>query len=136
MEIELNTDLFQFITAGRALFTLEGTTRRFTFKVSEKEGDPDTTFVSLLTGPDNGRDYTCIALLKGSERTLVLTRKVTPETPSVKAFAWTFERLRRGMSIAPVRFYHHGVCCRCGRTLTTLESILRGIGPDCAEKMA
>lgn len=28
-------------------------------------------------------------------------------------------------------FYHHGKCCRCGRTLTTPESIKKGIGPFC-----
>jgi len=136
MEIELNADLFQFVIAGRALFTLEGTTRRFTYRVSQKADDPNTTFVALLTGPNNERDYTCIGLLTGPEKRLVHTRKVSPETPSFKAFAWTFERLRRGMSIAPVKFFHHGACARCGRTLTTPESILRGIGPECAERMA
>ena len=30
-----------------------------------------------------------------------------------------------------LRVYHEGKCCRCGRTLTTPESIKKGIGPEC-----
>lgn len=135
MQTELSDNLFAFVTAGHALFTLEGAVSRYTYRVSVKDGDPDTTFVSVLTGPDNGRDYTCIARLLGPDRSVKPTRNATPDTPSLKAFVWTFERLRRGLSIAPVRFWHHGKCCRCGRVLTTPESIARGIGPECATKL-
>lgn len=31
----------------------------------------------------------------------------------------------------PMKLYHEGVCCRCGRPLTTPESIERGMGPVC-----
>lgn len=31
----------------------------------------------------------------------------------------------------PMKLYHEGVCCRCGRQLTTPESIERGMGPVC-----
>lgn len=30
-----------------------------------------------------------------------------------------------------MNFYHMGICGRCGRALTTPESITRGIGPVC-----
>ncbi len=134
-EIEITENPLAFIQAGDALFTLQGATSRFTYRVSEKDGDPDLTFVSVLSGPDNARDYSCIGTLRGPSKALAHTKRVTPTTPSFKAFQWVYERLLRSLPIAPVRFYHHGVCGRCGRTLTTPESITRGFGPECIGKL-
>ena len=33
-----------------------------------------------------------------------------------------------------LEIFHEGRCCACGRKLTTPESILSGIGPECAKK--
>lgn len=132
---ELNDGQFKFLTAGDAIFTLVGASNRFTYKVSVKDGDPDTSFVSLLTGPENTRDYKCIARLLGPDRALVANRATSPDSLSFRAFAWTFERLKRGLPVAPVRMYHAGRCGRCGRTLTTPESITAGYGPECITKI-
>ena len=33
----------------------------------------------------------------------------------------------------PMKLYHEGVCCRCGRPLTDPKSIISGIGPKCSK---
>ena len=132
---ELNDGHLKFITAGDAIFTLQGRENRFTFRVTVKDGDPNTSFVSLLTGPENTRDYKCIARLLGPDRALVPNRATSLQSLSWQAFAWTYERLKRGLAITPVRMYHAGRCGRCGRTLTTPESITAGYGPECITKI-
>lgn len=62
-------DPLTFALAGHAIFTV--TSKRtgvsFTYRVAQAEGrEGDATapyFVSVLTGPDNGRDYTWIGML-------------------------------------------------------------------------
>lgn len=61
----------QFLTAGHAIFTVSNPAGvRYTYKIVKKE--PDATFVnpayfiSLLTGPDNTRNYTYMGIFKQS----------------------------------------------------------------------
>lgn len=39
------------------------------------------------------------------------------------------------LAAGPMVVYHEGVCCVCGRPLTTPRSIRRGIGPKCRRKI-
>jgi UDP-N-acetylglucosamine 2-epimerase len=41
---------------------------------------------------------------------------------------------RESEAIPEIEVFHMGACLRCGRALTTPESITRGLGPDCAER--
>ena len=56
--IESPADMRAFALAGNATFTLvsERTGQRFTFRVRVSD-DGRAHFVSVLTGPDNGGDY-------------------------------------------------------------------------------
>ena len=60
----------------------------------------------------------------------------------VKADAFSFRLLNRvlariwddglgAVEAAGYKVHHEGKCGRCGRKLTTPESCLRGIGPEC-----
>lgn len=138
-EVELDTSVTpaaKFILGGHALFTLQGQVARFTFKVSKKKDQSDNEaplfFVSVLSGPNNTQDYTCIATIRGGK--LSPTKRFADSPPpSYKAFAWYFTRSVAGLPTVGAKFYHHGSCCRCGRVLTTPESVTSGIGPVCAE---
>lgn len=129
-----------FLTAGKAIFTIQGEHNRYTFKIDRKPASdqfPETYFVSMLTGPDNLNDYTYVGLLDISMGTIKLTRKsaYTANAINVKAFNWTIGRIIAGKSIDPAKIYHVGRCGRCGRALTVPSSIEAGIGPECAGKL-
>ena len=137
-------DARAFITAGRAVFTLQGRDARYTFRVN-KSGDGHVTrdgrpyyFVSMLTGPDNTADYTYVGLLEAETGALRLTRKsryIDASTP-VLALRWALPIVWRGDTLpAPAQLYHVGRCGRCGRALTVPSSIDAGIGPECATKL-
>jgi hypothetical protein len=132
----------RFVTAGRAVFTLQGASSRYTFKVTRK--DPTDRFpgvkyfVALLTGPDNTSDYTYVGVLDVQTGTVRPTGKSSyrEESTPVKAFNWFMARIWRGVAIPePARFYHVGRCGRCGRALTVPSSIETGLGPECAGKL-
>lgn len=142
-------DPLAFVTGGKAFFTLRSvkTGTRFTYRVTAIEDDgrngysvheheSRAYFVSLLNGPDNWQNYRYIGLV-GRDRRFRLTAKstVSADATSVRAFAWTWERLAAGRSIDGVEVWHEGKCGRCGRKLTVPESIATGFGPECASKL-
>ena len=129
-----------FITAGRAVFTLQGRESRYTFRVSRANprAPGSALFVSMLTGPDNTADYTYMGMLDEHSGYLRLTHAstYTPESTPVKALRWALPILWQGGSLpAPARLVRIGKCGRCGRALTVPSSIDAGIGPECATKL-
>lgn len=144
-----------FIFAGSAIFTVKpsdkytaanGTKPHYTFKVTKKEGmyngRPQVTyFAALLTGPDNDSDYSYIGILRSSNGTLQLTKasKYGEQSPPVKILERVAIALIEGrgeqITNAGWSIHHEGKCGRCARTLTTPESVERGIGPECWSKM-
>ncbi len=135
----------RFLLAGNARVTLVSrkTGTRFTYRVAavrEKRG-PVTHFVSLLIGPSNDSDYRYLGTVRE-----VLGRDVVSKvfshggakavakatTPSALAFAWFFGKLLLGQIPDELEVHHEGHCGRCGRALTVPESVLSGLGPECA----
>ena len=77
--------------------------------------------------------YTYVGLIKGG--TFWFARGT--ETPVSKAFAWVWDAIstRDETRFAQVELWHAGRCSACGRLLTDPESIQRGLGPVCAERV-
>lgn len=136
-------DARRFITAGQAIFTLQGIRDRYTYRVSKKEPEPGSRFtepayfIGLLTGADNTSDYTYIGMLDVRQGQIRLTKasRYTADSSPVKAFNWAIGRIWRGVGIEPARLYHMGKCGRCGRALTVPSSIESGFGPECLGKL-
>lgn len=100
------------------------------------EGRPGPShFVSVLTGPDNSRSYEYLGCIYG-RRAYAHGRKsrVATDAPSAVAFAWVWRRLSAGQAHPELAVYHEGRCGRCGRRLTTPESVATGLGPVCVER--
>ncbi len=144
----------EFITAGHAIFTVEipedyrelkqkqgiSVKPHYTYKVTHKEAKApfaEAWFVSMLTGPDNTKDYTYLGMLDKTFGSVRLTQKsFLPEKAvpivllrRVLDNIWNntqVEIARHGFSL-----HHEGHCGRCGRLLTVPESVSRGIGPEC-----
>lgn len=143
-----------FLTAGRAIFTLELATTfaqannlppHYTFKIkkkeAEKQGERDAYFISLLTGPNNTSDYTYLGLLNKESGDVILTKasKYQADSWVVKLLRRTLIRVWAGeqkmLEDAGFSLHHEGRCGRCGRVLTVPESVESGLGPECAGKV-
>jgi hypothetical protein len=108
----------------------------YTYQIREKQVEEDKTlhFVGVLTGPENTRDYSFLGTIFDGEK-FVHGRKsrIEVDAPSARAFAWLWRNLDDEERVTVL---HSGACSRCGRELTTPESIERGLGPVCAGKAA
>ena len=140
--LKTHHQIMDYLLAGKAVITLENgdTGNRFTLRISraaDREGQADalpTYFVGALTG-GNETDYRYLGFIRG----LIYYPnhgKTNADAPSQRAATWFFRRVLAGEKLPEcLRVFHSGRCGRCGRMLTTPESILRGIGPECASKM-
>ena len=129
-----------FLLAGRAVFTVSTPARHYTFRVTAKKASgkyPPAWFVSLLTGPDNEHSYTYLGMLGAKTGCVRLTNgsKLSQDSEPVRVVRTAIEAaygtgvLPDGWTVA-----NAGKCGRCGRVLTTPESIARGLGEECARK--
>ena len=128
-----------FIFAGNATFTLSNTEsgNRFTFRMralkDRKTGEinPNLIFVSVLNGPSNTSDYMFLGTVFNKAGFKLSPKShAGAEAQSVKVFNWFMNNINRLPEMVEVR--HSGKCGKCGRKLTTPESIDSGIGPVCS----
>lgn len=125
-------DARAFVLGGNATFTTVSrrTSTRYTYRVKLGERGH---LVGVLSGPDNEQSYTYVGLIR--DTTFWFARGA--ETPAAKAFAWVWDAIsnRDEHRLAQVEIWHAGRCSACGRLLTDPESIQRGLGPVCAERV-
>lgn len=121
------------------LITIEnqktGQHRTFAIKVCQHGNLEGKQIVALLSGQDNESDYQGFGFI--NENGIKVWR--SKETPAFKVFAAMIEQYlglkQNGFKFESLKFLQSKRCQRCNRTLTTPESIERGIGPECASKI-
>lgn len=121
-------------------FTIESTEsgEHRTFQIrtqpSNAEFVPGKRILSILSGPENTGDYTGFAFVDESG-IHVWRSKLGGQYELYAEQLWS---LALDGAFSPwaqegYRILMEGRCCRCGRPLTTPQSIRDGIGPVCAE---
>lgn len=130
----------EYVLAGAATFTLENPKSgiRYTYRVTRDVDGKQRWFVGLLSGPDNTHDFTYLGLIiKDTAYRFILTKasKLTLDATPTKGARWLTLHLNNTEGELPseILFHHSGRCSRCGRLLTTPESVERGLGPKCAD---
>lgn len=127
-----------FILGGNATFTVQNPAgEHYTFKVRTPKFDENARAAFLLTGPNNESDYSYLGMVIPQTGSVKLTQKSKMNYGSIPvrviSFAlrcvWGTQNLPEGYQIR-----HEGKCGCCGRTLTTPESLDRGIGPECIKR--
>lgn len=122
----------KLIFSGNALFTIfnELTGNHFTYRVKLSD-DGNVFFVSVLTNPDI---YEFIGFIKVGGIFKHSTKSgIKSDAKSVISFDWIFRNMNRLPN--HVKILNRGKCMRCGRKLTTPNSILSGIGPECLKRL-
>jgi hypothetical protein len=144
--------ILAFMLAGDATITFQNAKSKthLTYRVQVSElteaeiaqGKKPIYFVKLLTGSDNEKDYTYIGIIapdryKNNALAFRTTgkSKLTMDSEPCMVMARAFEFFASGKMPIGLEVWHEGRCGRCGRKLTTPESVERGFGPDCIEMM-
>jgi len=133
-----------FFLGGNATFTVENPTGDYyTFKIRKAKGNArynnQPYFVGLLSGPNNETDYTYLGMMDNLETgSIRLTAKsrMKDDSKPVKVVRWALlHSFGDGLIPEGYKIRHEGKCACCGRALTVPESLTRGIGPECWNKM-
>jgi hypothetical protein len=132
-------DIKRFLQGKHAVFTLQSsrTDKHLTFQL-------DGTALYWMRGGLEGRaewlgtlseDRSCVSELRGAGP---LPLSISGPYQASAAFRWLHAQLynHNADKLAQVRFFHEGKCSACGRPLTNPESIQRGLGPICAERLS
>ena len=123
----------QFILGGHAVFTVAGPNGHYTYKVRRPTPE-HPYFASLLTGPNNTTDYTYLGVVGDADLRVHTTRRSAwpNDAVPVRVLAWALAHVEQARPFpAGYTLHHEGRCARCGRALTTPESVERGFGPEC-----
>ncbi len=136
-------DIKKFMLAGKAIFTLESirTGKWLTYQIKKKIFKKDINgesveiifyFVSVLTGPENETSYTYLGTISSNFVVkLTAKSKIDESAISFKALSFFVSLLRNDELHKEIKVYHKGVCGKCGRALTTPNSLISGLGPIC-----
>ena len=130
------TDLRKFLLAGEAVVTIKSlrSGEHLTLRFRHTENRAGAYFIDALRGPDNTRDYVYVAYCSVNGGGALRLRKVVEGSALRAHLEWFLDAVwseEDGLfRAAEVR--HAGRCGRCGRLLTTPESIDTGLGPTCS----
>jgi hypothetical protein len=130
-----------FLFGGHAIFTVSNPTgTHFTYRISapdDQHEDNPLWFLSVLTGPDNTRDYSYAGIVrKGGTVHLTAKSRFKADALSINVAKWAILLICNGDKLPEgYKIQHEGKCGVCGRPLTTPESVESGIGPVCAGRL-
>lgn len=133
----------EIMFAGRSRFTVLNTEteNRFTYQVNAPKYDRDGNKIDspekaevLMVKFLNGSSYDFIGILTRDEKFFYSKKsKIFKDHVAIRGFEWLTDHINKMPE--KVKFYHEGCCLRCARALTVPESILSGLGPECAKRM-
>ncbi len=128
----MSLSLRDYVTAGKASFTLKSLKSgdHYTYRVRRAKGKPDAPLFVQVLAPGEGRRFHYLGCIFPDGYRHGRKSPVKETEPEAKAFAWFWPRAESLPAI--VEFHRSSKCCRCGRELTTPESIAAGVGPECA----
>lgn len=117
----------EFIFGGNSTFTALNTKsdNRFTFKVKKHKKD-NIYFVSVLAGVN----YQFIGSYQNSFR-YSLKSRISDKAQSISVFKYLIDKLNSKNLPDFIEIWHAGKCGKCGKELTTPDSISIGFGPVC-----
>ena len=131
-----------FIFAGRSVFTLENreSGKYITFKVKEvkKQGKviPGQFSIQCKALGDGNYGYEFMGFMNTIRKEFRPRFLGIKEHVGFKTFIWILQNFERLEDFGDkMHMYHEGACCKCGMPLTTPESIEKGIGPICEERV-
>jgi hypothetical protein len=121
--------------AGKCIITIQSTEtmKHYTYKIKKsRQPDKNIHFVYVLADKDK---YIYFATIF-DEKALATTKnsKMNKDSVCFKAFRFFYNNLLAGNidNLNKLNIFHSGHCNKCGKLLTTPESIKRGLGPYCA----
>ncbi len=138
-------DALRYMLAGKSEFTMLSIKSgvRLRYKLTKKESkykgeDGASEFIYFLnTFTDGDMQYAGVLFYNDDNNTFNFGKgargKLQPSHLNVRSILYVLNNLTKGNEDLALKVYHSGKCGRCGRKLTTPESVLTGLGPTCSK---
>jgi len=124
--------VYNYLLAGKSIVTLTdlNSNRYCTYKINKM--DYKVWAVMLYVGAD---EFKYIGVIRDGMFNHTYKSRVNEESFSFGLFDSLVIGLKNNWEVpANIEVEHSGFCGRCGKRLTTPESLLTGLGPVCAGK--
>lgn len=126
-----------YLTAGHCKVTLKSRTSgvHFTYSITvnrdSKDRENPMYFVKVLTQSDSVYRYIGYMFRTGNKLHFSNHDSVDRNSKSVIAINYLVSQVNANKLHKELEVLKSNSCCKCGRDLTTPESIAEGIGPEC-----
>lgn len=130
-----------YLTAGNTTFTLYSAKldKRYTYHILQDKKVKNRYIVKLMYKSDNEdleESFKFLGLFYEDSMTLKVNSIGVYKQDAAQMLDYFLSIVdKRREWPTTCEFYPSRKCARCGRTLTTPESITRGIGPDCLKAL-
>lgn len=136
-----NNIALPFLLAGKSEVTIKSgvTGNKYTYFIKRRQSLKDEEeYVYFINVHLNGNStYAGIMFFDSDKDRFIFKRgkngNFSENDIPIKALMYVINKLYNGEYGIDVEIYHCGICGRCGKKLTTPESILTGLGPNCAK---
>ena len=132
IRIQNKEDIKIYFFGGKGKFILKSnkTGKWFMYKMTKPKDNDEIYYISVLL--DGYYQY--LGVIKIDDIDYIRTKKVKIDNnhESIKGIKWLLKQFKNDKKFPnDMEFYHMGICCCCGRTLTVKDNIELGIGPIC-----
>lgn len=137
-----NNVALRFVLAGKCEFTMVSgkTGAKIEYKLQKKASTKAGLEFIYFLNTKIGSDYVYCGILSYDESVGEFKffkgqkGRLDNEHINVKSLLFVLNNLNKGITNLNIRIYHVGKCGRCSKKLTTPESIMTGLGPECSKK--
>lgn len=136
-------DALKFMLGGKSEFVLHSTKTNEDFKyyVTRKDSSINNLdyvyFVSIMDG--NSKTYAGHVWYDKDKNSFFFSQgnkgNVSEKNLHIRSLIFVLNKMMRGEHVGNLEVFHVGRCGRCGKKLTTPESILTGLGPTCSKNL-
>ena len=128
-------DAQRFILGGKAEFTIENLKSKVSYKYKVVQSDKNPQIFFVRVAESTSFEYAGFFTLNGIV-TYGKGKKGTRDAndPAIRGLLWALKKGHNGLP-RPMIMFHHGRCACCGKKLNDPESVQRGIGPVCWERV-
>lgn len=133
VQITTYYDFRTYAFGGNSIITIVSnkTQRHYTYKFTAVKGESGAFIVEVLKGPKYRVFGKILRFGKGFQ---YIPKYVSKQDVHYKAFMWTWCHIVNDVFPKKVYVWREDRCCVCRKRLTTPESIVRGIGPECIKQ--
>lgn len=137
--------VLNYMLAGKSDFTILSlkTGDKFKYEILRKRskysGEKASKYVYLVSTSIKGTmQYAGTIYLDKNINLFKFTKgnrgKLSVENINIKSLLYIMNKLNKNEEVDTAYIYHSGYCGRCGKKLTSSESLKIGLGPECSNK--